>query len=172
MLTTEEQRALLALCALVLAGALLGWLDAKEPRWLALTLGDSLALGATVAPDSTPPDLPASAPAESTAFGGRTGLAAAPPGGGASLDPASASTPQKSAYGLDGKLNLNAAAADALEELPGIGPKTAQRILADRRAHGPYRRISDLRRVKGIGPKTLARLLPHVSVGAARDSTR
>ena len=113
-----------------------------------------------------------STPAESMADGGRTGVPAGPPGGGASSDPAAFSTPEKSAYGLDGKLNLNTAGADALEELPGIGPKTAQRILADRRAHGPYRRISDLRRVKGIGPKTLARLLPHLTVGAAKDSTR
>jgi competence protein ComEA len=172
MLTSEEQRALLVLTALILAGALLGWLDAKEPRFLRLTLGDSLALGATPLPDSGAAPLPVSTPAESTADGGRAGAGAPSPGGDASSAPAVASPPEKSAYGLDGRLNLNAAGADALIELPGIGPKTAQRILADRRMHGPYRRISDLRRVKGIGPKTLARLLPHLTVGAPKDSTR
>jgi len=49
---------------------------------------------------------------------------------------------------------------------------TAQRILADRRTHGPFRKTSDLMRVKGIGPKTLARLLPSITVGAGRDSSR
>jgi competence protein ComEA len=172
MLTSEEQRALLALAALVLAGALLGWLDAKQPRFLTLTLGDSLALGATPAVDSAAGLPPVSMAAESTADHGRTGEPGGAPGPAASSDPASASAPEKTAYGIDGKLNLNAATADALMELPGIGPKTAQRILADRRTHGPYRRISDLIRVKGIGPKTLARLLPHLTVSAARDSAR
>jgi competence protein ComEA len=172
MLTSDEQKALLVLAALMLAGALLGVLDTKEPRFLRLTLGDSLALGAADPGDSVAA-LPATPPIpQSGRDPARPPDPAAPGGPAATADPAMGSRPEKSAYGVDGKLNLNAAGADALEDLPGIGPKTAQRILDDRRAHGPYRRVSDLRRVKGIGPKTLARLLPHLTVGAGRDSTR
>jgi len=172
MLTPEERRALSALAALLLLGALLSWLDARAPRYLRLTLGDSLALGALpfAADDSV------SAGAQGVLDRGHAGGEAAP--GGVPADVASpvpvaaSAAPAKSSYGLDGKLNLNTAGADALEELPGVGPKTAQRILADRRTHGPFRKTSDLMRVKGIGPKTLARLLSSITVGAGRDSSR
>jgi len=172
MLTPEERRALSALTALLLLGALLAWLDAREPRFLRLTLGDSLALGAL----PFPADDSLSAAAQGVLDRGRTGAEGAlrgPRSDSATAAPvADSDTPEKSSYGLDGKLNLNTAGADALEELPGVGPKTAQRILADRRAHGPFRKTSDLLRVKGIGPKTLARLLPSIRVGAGRDSSR
>ncbi len=54
-------------------------------------------------------------------------------------------------------IDLNAAAAAELEQLPGIGPKLAAAIVADRETNGPYTRVDDIVRVKGIGPKTLAR---------------
>lgn len=62
-------------------------------------------------------------------------------------------------------VDLNAASLDDLVALPGIGPATAARILEDRQARGPYRRVEDLLRVKGIGPKKLTRLRPHIRVG-------
>ncbi len=62
-------------------------------------------------------------------------------------------------------LDLNTASAAALEELPGIGPALAKRILDDRRRNGRYRRLADLDRVKGIGPAILARLRGRVRVG-------
>ncbi len=51
----------------------------------------------------------------------------------------------------ESKVDLNTAGKAELETLPGIGPALAQRILEDRRAHGPYKRLEDLDRVKGIG---------------------
>ena len=51
----------------------------------------------------------------------------------------------------ESKVDLNTAGQAELETLPGIGPALAQRILEDRRAHGPYKRLEDLDRVKGIG---------------------
>ena len=62
-------------------------------------------------------------------------------------------------------IDINAAGAADLDALPGIGPATAARIIEDRQAHGPYRRVDDLLRVKGIGPKKLARIRPHIRVG-------
>jgi competence protein ComEA len=55
-------------------------------------------------------------------------------------------------------VSLNTATAEALAQLPGIGPARAQAILEDRRRRGPYRRLEDLTRVRGIGPGTIARL--------------
>jgi competence protein ComEA len=55
-----------------------------------------------------------------------------------------------------GPLNVNRASAEELTQLPGIGPVLAERIVAFREAHGPFRTVDDLLAVPGIGPKTLA----------------
>lgn len=59
-------------------------------------------------------------------------------------------------------VNINAAGSRELAELPGLGPATAERIVAWRREHGPFSRLDDLLDVPGIGPATLARMLPHL----------
>ncbi len=48
-------------------------------------------------------------------------------------------------------LNLNTATQKQLEELPGIGPSTAEAILAYRRQSGPFTQPEDLLNVRGIG---------------------
>src|SRR5262249_51642022 len=62
------------------------------------------------------------------------------------------------------RVNINTATAPQLELLPGIGPRLAERIIDDRTAHGPFKRIDDLDRVKGIGPQTLQKLRPLITV--------
>jgi competence ComEA-like helix-hairpin-helix protein len=171
MFTPDELRALALLLALVTLGAALTFLDARHPKILALTLGDSLALGA--APPGAEPPVGAAQPDAASRMADTPPAAVETLPSGASSGPADAdSASEKSSYGLDGRLDLNRASADELEGLPGIGPKTAQRILEDRRTRGPFRKVSDLTRVKGIGAKTLARLLPHVTAKAARDAAR
>lgn len=56
-------------------------------------------------------------------------------------------------------LNINAATADELERLPGIGPVLAEAIVKGR----PYRALDDLTKVKGIGEKKLASLKEYVT---------
>ena len=51
------------------------------------------------------------------------------------------------------KVNINQASAEELDTLPGVGPSTAQKIIADREANGPFATIEDLKRVSGIGDK-------------------
>lgn len=62
-------------------------------------------------------------------------------------------------------LDLNAADQAQLEELPGIGPVTAGRILAWRDEHGRFSSVEELMEVSGIGERTFAQLEPVVSVG-------
>ena len=64
-------------------------------------------------------------------------------------------------------INLNTATNRELIRLPGIGPALAQRIIEDRREHGPYSSVADLQRVRGIGPKTSAALVGWVSCDTA-----
>lgn len=66
-------------------------------------------------------------------------------------------------------LDINRATAAELEELPRIGPKTAERIISYRSTYGPFASVEDLTAVKGIGPKTLALLRPHLMI--APDSS-
>lgn len=52
-----------------------------------------------------------------------------------------------------GAVNLNTATAADLDTLPGVGPATAQKIVDDREANGPFATPEDLMRVSGIGAK-------------------
>jgi len=66
--------------------------------------------------------------------------------------------------GAGSTLDLNTATADQLDGLPGVGPVTAQRILAWRDQHGRFTRVEELQEVDGIGEKTYAQLAPLVRV--------
>lgn len=57
-----------------------------------------------------------------------------------------------------GPVNINTADAALLDTLPGVGPSTAQKIIADREANGPFKSTADLGRVSGFGDKKLAQL--------------
>lgn len=64
----------------------------------------------------------------------------------------------------DGKINLNTADVGQLDTLPGVGPVLAQRIIDHREQHGPFRSVSDLRRVSGIGEARYQELKDLVTV--------
>lgn len=68
--------------------------------------------------------------------------------------------------GADGtrQVDLNQATLEQLDQLPGVGPVTAQRILAWRQEHGRFSRVEELQEVDGIGPKTYSQLSTHVRV--------
>lgn len=63
-----------------------------------------------------------------------------------------------------GVVNINTADAAQLALLPRVGEKAAERIIAYRTEHGPFKKTSELMQVKGIGAKTYELLSPYVSV--------
>jgi len=65
-------------------------------------------------------------------------------------------------------IDPNLSSQEDLETLPGIGPTLAQRIIDYRRAHGPYKKIDDLRKVSGIGRRKLEKLRPYVVITSQR----
>ena len=71
--------------------------------------------------------------------------AVAPGGGGGSAAPA-------------GPVHLNSATLEQLDALPGVGPVTAQKIVAYRQQHGGFGSVDELDAVPGIGPARLADL--------------
>jgi competence protein ComEA len=86
-----------------------------------------------------------------------------PPGVAASA--ASAPTaPISGSGGAVPMVNINTAGQAELEQLPGIGPVTAQSILAFRTERGTFTSVDELLEVSGIGDVTLAEIAPFVTL--------
>ena len=68
-------------------------------------------------------------------------------------------------------VNINQATAAELANLPRVGAKLAERIVAHRTQHGPFKRPEDLMEVKGIGEKMFAGLKPYLSVSGPTTLT-
>ncbi len=94
-----------------------------------------------------PGEVPTPVQGSAASAGGRPGAPAA--GGGAA-----ASAP----------VNLNTAGLADLDQLPGVGPVLAQRILDWRTEHQRFASVDELGEVSGIGDKLLAQLRPKVAV--------
>lgn len=76
-----------------------------------------------------------------------------------SAGPSSTSTSQG-----EGKININKATSDDLQNLPGIGPSKAEAIIAYREDSGLFQTIDDLKLVTGIGDKTFEKLQDQIIV--------
>lgn len=62
------------------------------------------------------------------------------------------------------RLDLNAADAEALQKLPGIGPALAEAIIDYRAEHGPFAAKEDVAQVPGIGPARYAAIEDSITV--------
>jgi competence protein ComEA len=61
-------------------------------------------------------------------------------------------------------ISLNTATPEQLDQLDGVGPATAQKILAWRKQHGGFSSIDDLKQISGIGPKRFEALKEKVRI--------
>lgn len=57
-----------------------------------------------------------------------------------------------------GKININTATQEQLENLPGVGPSTATKIIAYRKEKGKFSKIEEIKEVSGIGESKFATL--------------
>lgn len=62
------------------------------------------------------------------------------------------------------QINLNQANAQQLQELPGVGAKKAEAIIAYREEYGFFKQIDDLKKITGIGEKTFESLKEMITV--------
>jgi len=66
--------------------------------------------------------------------------------------------------GQSGKININTADSTGLQELTGVGPSTAEKIINYRNENGKFKTIEDLKNVSGIGDKTFEKLKDKITV--------
>jgi comEA protein len=64
-------------------------------------------------------------------------------------------------------IDINSASSVQLQEVPGIGPATAEKILAMRKSYGAFKSVDDLLSVRGIGPKRLEKMRKYLVAGHA-----
>jgi len=69
-------------------------------------------------------------------------------------------------------INLNSASAAELQQVPGIGPSTADKILEMRKSYGAFKSVDDLLAIKGIGPKRLEKMRKYLTVGKTEQSKK
>jgi competence protein ComEA len=65
-------------------------------------------------------------------------------------------------------VNINTAPADQLERLPGVGPKTAARIVEYRQKNGGFKKVEELMNVRGIGEKAFLKMKGQLTVTAPK----
>lgn len=68
-----------------------------------------------------------------------------------------------SSVAAGGLMSLSLASEQELQELPGVGPAIASRIVSWREVNGPFRHVEDILAVSGIGPATLEKFRDRVT---------
>ena len=69
-------------------------------------------------------------------------------------------------------VNINTATAADFEALPGIGAKTAARIIEYRQKNGPFKKVEELMNVRGLGEKNFLKLKAQLTIGATKPADR
>jgi competence protein ComEA len=62
------------------------------------------------------------------------------------------------------RVDINTADVEELDELPEVGPSTAQSIIDYRETNGGFRSVEELEEIPGIGPETLKKIEPFATV--------
>lgn len=82
-------------------------------------------------------------------------------GGGTAI---SSNSPYTSISGKSGLVNINTADSAALQQLSGIGPVTADKIINYRDKNGKFNSIEEIKNVSGIGEKTFEKFKDKITV--------
>jgi competence ComEA-like helix-hairpin-helix protein len=61
-------------------------------------------------------------------------------------------------------ININSASSEELQQVPGIGPVTADKILQMRKSYGAFKSVDDLLAIRGIGKKRLEKMRKYLTV--------
>ena len=61
-------------------------------------------------------------------------------------------------------VNINSARSEELQQVPGIGPITADKILQMRKSYGAFKSVDDLVAIRGIGKKRLDKMRKYLTV--------
>ena len=64
-------------------------------------------------------------------------------------------------------IKINTANSDELQQVPGIGPVTAEKILQMRKSYGAFKSVDDLLAIKGLGKKRLEKMRKYLTVSKA-----
>lgn len=117
----------------------------RLPSWARLDRAVKRAGGATAAADLEGVNLAAKlTDGQQVVVPRRGGAGASAVAGSAGATPAGAPA---------APISLNTATPEQLDQLDGVGPATAQKILDWRKEHGGFRSVEDLKQISGIGPK-------------------
>jgi competence ComEA-like helix-hairpin-helix protein len=69
-------------------------------------------------------------------------------------------------------ININTANSEQLQQVPGIGPATADKILQMRKSYGPFKSVDDLLAIRGLGAKRLEKMRKYLTVGGPTQSKK
>src|SRR5438309_2167089 len=64
-------------------------------------------------------------------------------------------------------VNINTATSEELQQVPGIGPATARKILQMRKSYGAFKSVDDLLAIRVLGQKRLDKMRKYLTVGKA-----
>jgi competence protein ComEA len=62
------------------------------------------------------------------------------------------------------RVDINTADIEELDELPEVGPSTAESIIQYRQTNGQFSSVDELEEISGIGPETLEKIAPFATV--------
>lgn len=69
-------------------------------------------------------------------------------------------------------ININTANSEELQQVPGIGPATAEKILQMRKSYGAFKSVDDLLSIRGIGKKRLEKMRKYLTVSKSAALSR
>jgi competence protein ComEA len=89
-----------------------------------------------------------------------------------SMNAQGSATPTKTVATAAAPVNLNTATAEQLATIPGVGAKTAERIIEYRQKNGAFKKVEDLMNVSGVGEKSFLKMKPLITVAAAKTTAQ